>query len=426
MKPKVILDISFLGHGHDEASARRGAQRVAQHLFEGLLAANTCELSYIATSYLAGAYDFLHARGIDADTRLHFRPAQLSRSRRVRDISRRVHRTIEDRSLPARARRRALAELARFWSRGASALSPHWLDRADIFHSPHTPFPPAVQKHPRLRKFLTCHDFIPLKHPEYFSRDGHRLMDDVLACLTPQNFAFCVSETTRADVLNFSKMPPERVFVTPLAADPKVFYPVAQPETLLAARKKYRFGDEPYFLALSANDPHKNFVHLIECFGALVESGELSGYNLVIVGANPARNPAAQEAIARFPRARSRIIVPGFIPDEELAAVYSGAAAFLFPSLAEGFGIPPLEAMQCGVPVIASNTTSIPEVVGDAGVLLPPADRDAWCQTMLKMARDATLRTELAQRSVQRAKLFSWQRFIDETLRGYRASLAMK
>jgi glycosyltransferase involved in cell wall biosynthesis len=203
------------------------------------------------------------------------------------------------------------------------------------------------------------------------------------------------------------------------------FHPVTQPESLLAARNKYHFGDEPYFLALSANDPHKNFVHLIECFGALVESGELSGLNLVIVGSNPGRNPVVREAIACFPRARSRILVPGYIPDEELAAIYSGALAFLFPSLAEVFGIPPVEAMQCGVPVIASNTTSIPEVVGAAGLLLPPTDRDAWCQTMLKVAREATLRADLAQRSLQRAKLFSWQRFIEETLRGYRASLTM-
>jgi glycosyltransferase involved in cell wall biosynthesis len=81
--------------------------------------------------------------------------------------------------------------------------------------------------------------------------------------------------------------------------------------------------------------------------------------------------------------------------------------------------------MQCGVPVIASNTTSMPEVIGDAGLLLLPTDRDGWCQAMLKISSDTNLRTELARRSLARAKLFSWQRFIDETLRGYRTSLTM-
>lgn len=425
MKPRVILDIGFLGHAHDDQAARRGAQRVVQHLSEGLLAANECELSYVATSHLAGAYDFLTAHGIDADERLHFRPAQLSRSRWGRKITRQVHRSIENRSLPARATRRGLAEIARLCLRGEPSLSPRWLDEAQIFHSPHTPFSAAVHQHPRIRKFLTCLDFIPLKNPEYFPGNYHPFMDGVLACLTPENFAFCISETTRIDVLNLSKMPPERVFVTPLAADPEMFHPVTRPEVRAAARKKHGLGDAPYFLALSAHDRHKNFPHLIECFGSLVESGELNEHNLVIAGPNPGRNPDVRKALAKYPKAGRRIIVPGYIPDEELAAVYSGATAFLFPSLAEGFGIPPLEAMQCGVPVIASNTTSMPEVIGDAGLLLLPTDRDGWCQAMLKISSDTNLRTELARRSLARAKLFSWQRFIDETLRGYRTSLTM-
>ena len=420
-----MLDIGFLGHAHDEHRACRGAQRVAMHLFDGLLADGSCEMSFVATAHTVGAYEFLNERGLEADRDLVFYPTQLALSRLGRKISRAVHQTMQYRSLTARVRRRFLAEIASWCLSGEPNFPFTCLDQVDIYHSPHRPFPAGVRRHPRVRKFLTCHDFIPLKNPEYYSGDMRPFMEAVLGCLTPQNFAFCVSETTRNDVLNYSKMPPERIFVTPLAADPLFFHPVTQPEQILATRTKYHFGDEPYFLALSAHDPHKNFVHLIECYGALVESGELSGFNLVIVGPNPSRDPAAQAAIARFPRAQSRIFVPGFIPDEELAAVYSAATAFLFPSLAEGFGIPPLEAMQCGVPVIASNTTSIPEVIGTAGLLLPPTDRDEWCHAMIKIANDAGLRLELAQRSVQRAKLFSWQRFIDETLRGYRVSLEM-
>ncbi len=423
MKPKVILDIGFLGHAHDDPSARRGAQRVARQLFDGLRAAKACDLSYVATTHLAGAYDFLNAQQAAPATTLHLPPAQLGRSRLARKLARQVQRNIQNRSLPARLGRRALAELAWFCVRGETRLSPRWLDQADIYHSPHTPFPAAVLQSPRLRKFLTCHDFIPLNHPEHFSPKAGQLMSAVLACLTPPHFAFCVSETTRNEVLNLSRLPPERVFVTPLAADPDLFHPVTRPELLLAARKQYQLGDAPYFLALSAHDPHKNFPHLIHCFGALVAAGELAGINLVIVGPNPGRNPAAQAAMARFPGLQSRIIIPGFVPDIDLAALYSGATAFLFPSLAEGFGIPPLEAMQCGVPVIASNTTSMPEVVGDAGLLLSPTDQDAWCQAMLSVVQSTGLRAELAGRSVARAKLFTWRRFIEATLHGYRQSL---
>jgi glycosyltransferase involved in cell wall biosynthesis len=158
----------------------------------------------------------------------------------------------------------------------------------------------------------------------------------------------------------------------------------------------------------------------------LVESGELLDTHLVIVGANPGRNPEIAEALAKCPRAKARVVVTGFVQDEDLAAIYSGATAFLFPSFAEGFGIPPLEAMQCGTPVIASNTTSIPEVVGDAGILLAPTEENIWCQAILQICRDGKWRDELRVKSLQRSKLFSWKRFIAETLRGYRASLLMK
>lgn len=426
MKPRVILDIAFLGHGHDHQSVRRGVERVAGHIFDGLVESGQCELSFVATSHLAGAFDFLVARGISPVENLQFSSAQLGASRLGRRLSRIVHCNLAHRSLPARATRRLLAEAARICTLGDLRLTPAMLRNADIYHSPHTPFPPMVKAQPALRKFITLHDFIPLRNPDYFSAGIRPFMEGVLACLTPENFAFCVSETTRNDALNFSRIPPEHIFVTPLAADEKVFHPVTAPAQLAAVRAQFEIPGGPYFLALSAHDRHKNFPHLIHCFGALVESGELTDVNLVIVGPNPGRNPEVAEALKKYPRASSRIIVAGFVPDENLAALYSGATAFLFPSLAEGFGIPPLEAMQCGTPVIASNTTSIPEVVGDAGILLPPTEPDAWCQAMLQISRTETLRARLRQKSLARCKLFSWGKFTEETLRGYRKSLEMK
>lgn len=424
MKPRVILDIGFLGHAHDEKSARRGAQRVAGHLFEGLVASGRCDLSFVATSHLAGAHDFLAAQKISPIKNLRQQPMQLRRSRFGRTLAGVVQRSVENRSLVSRAGRYALAHIIKYSLACEPRLTSEMLDDADIYHTPHRPFPAAVQQHPRLKKFITLHDFIPLKNPEYFPGTAKPFMDAVLACLTPDNFAFCVSEVTRDDTLNFSKIRPENVFVTPLAADAEIFHPETDLQKLAVVRHRLRIPDGPYLLALSAQDRHKNFPHLIRCFGALVESGELTDTNLVIAGANPDRNPEVIEALAKYPRAKSRVILAGFVPDEDLAGVYSGATAFLFPSLAEGFGIPPLEAMQCGTPVIASNTTSMPEVVGEAGILLPPTEENSWCQAMLRICREEKLREALRQKSLQRCKLFSWQRFIDETLRGYEKSLS--
>jgi glycosyltransferase involved in cell wall biosynthesis len=336
-----------------------------------------------------------------------------------------VHGSMANRGLLPRARRWLMSKTAQVCTSGEINLSACHLEGSDIYHSPHTPFPRAVQRHAGLKRFLTLHDFIPLKNPEYFPGDYQPFMQAVLACLTPQNFAFCVSEATRQDTLNLAAIPPEHVFVTPLAADEMYFYPVRDSAQVSAARRRFGIPEGPYLLALSAHDRHKNFPHLIRCFGALVESGDLQDTNLVIVGANPSRGRDVVATIAEFPRVQPKIILAGFVPDEDLAAIYSGAHAFLFPSLAEGFGIPPLEAMQCGVPVVASNTTSMPEVVGDAGILLSPTDKDAWCQAILEVSRNQRLREELQKKGLERSKLFSWQRFIDQTLAGYRASLAM-
>ena len=113
----------------------------------------------------------------------------------------------------------------------------------------------------------------------------------------------------------------------------------------------------------------------------------------------------------------------GYVADEDLAALYSGALAFVYPSRAEGFGLPPLEAMQCGVPVITSNVSSLPEVVGDAGLLVEPEDLNGLAAAMLSLHNDASRRAELVARGLARAREFSWERFIGETLAAYRCAL---
>jgi glycosyltransferase involved in cell wall biosynthesis len=420
MKPKVLLDISLLGH---DPSVWRGMERVGQHLFEGLRNSDQCELSCVATSHLAGASQFLASLKGAHEIDLRCNPAQLQFSRAGLRISKIVQHSIENRSLPAKAWRWSLARVAQACCAGESRLSPARLRDANIFHTPHMPFPAAVRQARHLKKFITVHDFNPLKFPDFFSGNDSKFMDNLRACLTPDNFAFCVSETVKHDILEFSKLPAERIFVTPLAADENIFYPETDPQILAACRARYGIPAGAYFLSVSAHAPHKNFSHLIHCFGRLVESGQLPDTNLVMVGPNPQRNPEARAALEKYPRAQARVILAGRVPDGDMAAICSGACAFLFPSLFEGFGMPPLEAMQCGTPVIASNTTSIPEVVGDAGVLLPPKDADAWCQAMLQITNQPCWRNELAEKSIRRARSFSWQKFIRQTLAGYQFGL---
>jgi glycosyltransferase involved in cell wall biosynthesis len=117
---------------------------------------------------------------------------------------------------------------------------------------------------------------------------------------------------------------------------------------------------------------------------------------------------------------QNRVIFTGYVPDEDLSALYSGAKAFIFPSLQEGFGLPILEAMQCGTPVISSNATSLPEVAGEAAILINPYDKDELSQAMLNLLSDEKLRNELTQKGIERAKQFSWSKCAQETVEIYK------
>ena len=429
MKPKILLDITILGHGFDIQSARRGVERTVENLFDGLLKSDACDVTFTATSSLAGTYDFLKTRGIDPEQRLKFWPKQLSSSRWARQFRQKVHHTLEDRSLPARSLRKVRALAAGWLEKGSVDLKEYFLADADIYHTPHTnypllPFPPAVRKHPTIRKFVTIHDLMTVSHPEIFGMTIRPYFQQMLECLSETTFAFCASESVRADILELTPLRPERIFLAPLAAERELFHPVAPAETR-AALEELGIPNRPYFLALSVAELHKNFGHLIQCLVELVRAKELPDHNLVIVGRNAARHPLLTGLLAGQPELAKRILTPGFVPDEKLAALYSGATAFLFPSLAEGFGLPPLEAMQCGAPVISSNTTSMPEVIGDAGILLPPSDVDGWCQAMLNLAHEENLRAELRGKSLARAELFSWERHVAAVEGGYRAAMAI-
>jgi glycosyltransferase involved in cell wall biosynthesis len=120
---------------------------------------------------------------------------------------------------------------------------------------------------------------------------------------------------------------------------------------------------------------------------------------------------------------RDRIIITGYVSNEDLAALYSDALFFVFPSLYKGFGLPPLEAMQCGVPVITSNTSSLPEVVGDAGIMVNPNDADALCQAMLNIHGNPLLRAQLSSNALERSKQFSWRKSANETIKAYKTAL---
>ncbi|WP_272819269.1 glycosyltransferase family 4 protein [Scytonema hofmannii] len=324
---------------------------------------------------------------------------------------------------------RAIRKVLTYVTRSAASLykpiSLRSLAEADIYHSPFEPIPDEIRKAAtQLEKFLTVHDLIPIIHPEFFDLQDKDTVEKAISSLDPESWVFCVSQSTKDDLCNYSSIiDPARVFVTHLAAS-KLFYPCFDSQEIELICSKYNIPNSPYILSLSTLEPRKNIDHTIRCFLQLIQQEKILDLNLVLVGAKGWKYDKIFAEISSDPILKDRVITTGYVADEDLAAVYSGAIAFVYPSFYEGFGLPPLEAMQCGVPVITSNTSSLPEVVGDAGIMLDPKDSDGLCQSLFELYHQPGLRQSMSHKSLEQAKKFSWEKCTQQTLAAYKTALS--
>lgn len=295
----------------------------------------------------------------------------------------------------------------------------------DIYHVSYFPLP-DINVLPDVPRILTVYDLIPLLFPEFFvPKVNQRAVDIIKSIDIHRDWVICISEHTKRDFCKYSGMDSARVFVTPLAAA-SYFYPVKNPQHIENILAKYNIPASSYLLSLCTLEPRKNLALLIRAFADFIQSHPNVDLNLVLVGTNGWKNDNIFQAVRNNSEIKDRIFFAGYVPDEELAPIYSGALAFVYPSLYEGFGLPPLEAMQCGTPVIASNLSSLPEVVGDAGLLINPTSQDELSAAIWKLVSDKQLRTELSRKSIARAAQFSWEKSVDQTIEVYRTAIGEK
>ncbi len=307
------------------------------------------------------------------------------------------------------------------------------LSNIDIYHSNYHAIPTVVQRHKKVKAILTVHDMIPILHPEWCGMLGageHKYfhpefnLPATLASLTQKNWIMCPSNASRNDLCDHlaGYIDPDKVQVIPWAAS-SLFHPCSDSECLTAIPLKYKIPKSRYFLSLSTIEPRKNLDTLIRSFYQLLQQERIHDLCLVLAGPFGWDYKGIFQEVLKNKQFARRIIFTGYIADEDMAALYSSAIAFVCPSLYEGFGLPPLEAMQCGTPVISSNVSSLPEVVGEAGLLVNPQDEEAIAQAMLKLYRSTELRADLSQKGINRAALFSWQRCAQQTVNLYRQAL---
>ncbi|MEA3338422.1 MAG: glycosyltransferase family 1 protein [Chloroflexota bacterium] len=291
----------------------------------------------------------------------------------------------------------------------------------DVAHAPY--WAPPLQ--PSVPTVVTIHDLIPLLLREYRGGPSVRLYT-ALVSTTAQDSALVLtdSEASRRDIVAHLGLPAERVRVVHLAAGEQ-YTPTPAPDDE-AIRARYGLPEQ-YTLYLGGFDVRKNVATVLETYRW---AGPAIGDEcpLVIAGRLPERDtdfaPDPRRLAQEQGIDKDCVRFTGFVDEAHKPALYRGAAAFIFPSRYEGFGLPPLEALACGTPVVGSDASSLPEVVGDAGVLLPPDDAEGMSGALIQLATDESFRAELSRRALAQAARFSWERAARETLAVYRHIVA--
>jgi glycosyltransferase involved in cell wall biosynthesis len=312
------------------------------------------------------------------------------------------------------------------------ALISHWLNLAqdELFSRAQTntraPLPAPRLFHatehllPRfkgLKTVFTLHDLIFKIFPEYhLPRNRVFLTLAMPSFLRRADAIICVSEHTKRDAMRIYRLPEDKLRVIHEGISPR-FRRVLDSSALRATQARYALPDR-FILAVGTIEPRKNLITLFKAFRALLEEDDSLAPELIVVGKAGWLHAPTFRAIHDL-GLTGRVRLLSGVEDEELVKLYSLATVFAFPSLYEGFGLPPLEAMACGAPVVASNAASLPEVCGQAALLLPPLDVQAWTQTLRRVLTDHDLRRDLQARGPAQAGQFSWSRAAEETRRIY-------
>lgn len=301
--------------------------------------------------------------------------------------------------------------LRKIWKLGMFMLIAKRLHADAVF----LPFPFPIYYKP-LRLAVTVHDVIPLLFPsQYRSPTGLLLRHSFASSLRHADLIFTDSDHSKADMVGTWRLPPERIVVSHLGYDSDLFRPASQ-ESSERPEVLPRYGiTQPYILHVGCMEPRKNMVRLVQAYRVLTDRRRDLAFQLVLSG----RLAWGADELLRLvhePSLEGKVILTGPVPDRDLATLYRAAVGYAMPSLYEGFGLPLVEAMACGTPVISSNRSCLPEVAGDAALYFNPESLDEIAGTMERLLTDTGLRKQLIDRGLERVKTFSWEACARTTL----------
>lgn len=314
---------------------------------------------------------------------------------------------------------RAVVERSRPYSLGEQWHVPRAAARlgARLLHEPHYVLPPLT----RCKTVVTIHDCIHLRFPEYLPSRAAFAYAHAMIRLAARKAdrVLTVSDASKRDILHYTGVAADKVVVVHNGLDAR-FAIVPDADAIDRVQQRFQL-DHPFVLYVGNIKPHKNLERLIAAFASMRGDGP-DGLKLVVIGDETSKHPGLRQAVHRH-RLDKHVRFFGFQPAATLVTFYRLARAFVFPSLYEGFGLPPLEAMANGTPVVTSNVSSLPEVAGDAALLVDPYDVGAIADGIRRAVTDEPLRQELIARGRIRAREFSWARAAADTLAVYRQVL---
>lgn len=261
------------------------------------------------------------------------------------------------------------------------------------------------------KKILTVHDLTPLFFPETHTKKFVLVWNTTLKLIRKKiDQVIADSVSTKNDCIKYLHIPEEKIKVIYLGVD-KIYHPIDNKSEIRGELERKYNIDSPFILYVGTLEPRKNIPALFKAFSKLRKRMD---YKLVIVGMKGWKYKRIFKTIKEL-QLEKHIIFTGYVSEEDIVKFYNIAEVFVYPSIYEGFGLPPLEAMACGCPVITSNTSSLPEVVGDAGILVDPNDIEGLSDKIYEVLSNEDLRNELSEKGPERAKMFSWQKTAKQT-----------
>lgn len=289
------------------------------------------------------------------------------------------------------------------------------LDDIDIYFSPMKAVPKFIAKNKIIKNFTILHDTIPLINDYRNNADKHDWYHKLISSINSTDNYFANSLNTKQDFIEYvPNINSKNITVIPLSTG-KPYFKVDNYSYINQIKNKYGIpADKKYIFSLCNLDPRKNLIFAIKNFLNFTEKHNLENFIFVLGGSHfKDFKQILNNSIKKLDGQNDKVLRIGYVDDEDMSALYSGAEMFIYPSFYEGFGMPVLEAMKCGLPVICSNTTSLPEVIGDCGIQINPYSDKELVEAMEKMYFDREFRDVCIRKGLERVKLFTWKKCVD-------------